>query len=134
MRIEVDLINTIKNINRKNEMNKIPPKLRKEMAGDDYYKTCSRKDLLDDHVCFPDPLTGKLLEWEHVMYWKGSQLQRKWCIIPICWLVHRGGKLDKEINEWIALNRASDSELEEISKAVDYKKKRKYLNNIYGIH
>lgn len=113
-------------------MNKIPPKLRLEMAADSYYTRCARKDALHDHQCEEDPLTGKLIEWEHVFYWKGSQLQRKWCIIPICWLVHRGGKLDKTINEWIALNRATEPELDEISKAVNYKHKRDYLNKIYG--
>lgn len=112
-------------------MNNIPPKLRQEMSCDEYYKFCSRFEALSDHQCQPDPLTGKLIEWEHVMYWKGSQLQRKWCIIPICYLVHRGGLLDKEINEWIALNRATDAELEEISKVTDYKHKRDYLNGKY---
>lgn len=113
-------------------MNKIPPKLREELASDRYYRRCARYEALIDHICEADPLTGKMIEWEHTMYWKGSQLQKRWCIIPICWLVHRGGKLNKEINEWIALNRATDEELEEISKAVDYKHKREYLNKKYG--
>ena len=113
-------------------MNNIPPKLRKEMAADPYYSTCARQTLLDDHECFPDPLTGKLIEWEHVFYWQGKQLQKKWCIIPICWLTHRGPEFNKEINEWIALNRAEDEELKEISKAVDYNLKRDYLNTKYA--
>lgn len=113
-------------------MNKIPPKLRSEMASDPYYEQCARREALHDHQCEADPLTRKLIEWEHVLYFKGSQLQKKYAIIPICWLVHRGGKLDKTINEWIALNRATDQELEEISKATNYKHKRDYLNKIYG--
>lgn len=112
-------------------MNNIPQRLRKEMAADPYYQVCIRKELLNDHECKACPLTGKLIEWEHVIYWKGSQLQEKWCIIPICYLVHRGGMLNKEINEWIALNRATDAELEEISRAVDYKYKKAYLNGKY---
>ena len=42
------------------------------------------------------------------------------------------GILNKEINEWIALNRASDEELEAVSKAIDYKRKREYLNGKYS--
>lgn len=115
-------------------MNKMPLKLRKELSEDSEYKTCLRKVLLNDHECQRDPLRpSQAVEWEHVIYWKGSQLQRRWCIIPICWLTHRGPLLKKEINEWIALNRATDKELEEISKAVDYKHKRDYLNKIYAI-
>lgn len=112
-------------------MNNIPLKLREEMSEDDYYYSCSRKDLLDDHVCEPDPRTGKLIEWEHVFTFASKQLQKKFAIIPICWLVHRGGKLNKEINEWIALNRATDEEIQEISKAIDYQHKKKYLNSKY---
>ena len=101
------------------------------MSEDPYYQKCARKELLNDHECEPDPLTGKLIEWEHTHYWQGKQLQEKWAIIPICWLVHRGGELNKEINEWIALNRATDDELEKISKVVDYQRLKVYLNKKY---
>ena len=111
----------------------IPPKMREEMANDPFYKKCCRKALLQDHQCEADPLNGKLLDWEHAIYFKGSKLNEKWAIIPICWLVHRGGKLNKEINVWIALNRATDDELRAISKAEDYIAKRERLNAIYGI-
>ena len=114
-------------------MNRIPTKLREEMALDPKYKRCMRAVLLRDHVCEPDPMGGKLIEWEHSILFKGKQLQKKWAIIPICWLVHRGGQLDKEINEWIALNRATDEELIAISKAVNYLQKRDYLNKKYGV-
>ncbi len=114
-------------------MNNIPPKLREEMANDPIYQLCLRKELLDDHVCEPDPLTGKLIEWEHVINFGGPQLQRKWAIIPICWLVHRGGKLNKEINRWIALNRATPEELKAVSKAIPYLNMRERLNKIYGV-
>lgn len=118
--------------NQKRIMNNIPQRLRKEMAADPYYEKCARKELLDDHNCEACPLTGKLIEWEHVFYWAGRQLQEKWAIIPICYLVHRGGMLDKTINEWIALNRATEEELKAISKSVDYLHKKKYLNEKYG--
>lgn len=110
----------------------MPPKLRAELAQDPEYRICMRRALLGDHNCQADPLTGKLIEWEHVFIFASNQVQKKWCIIPICWLVHRGGQLNKEINEWIALNRATDAEIAEVSKAVDYKHKKKYLNQKYG--
>lgn len=113
-------------------MNKIPPKLRQEMADDPYYKRCARADIFNDHICRPDPLSGKMIEWEHTLTFKGSQLQKKWAIIPICWLVHRGGMMVKEINVMIALNRATETELNEISVAVDYVALRDRLNKKYA--
>ncbi len=112
-------------------MNNMPNKLRKECAADPEYTHCMRRKLLRDHSCQSDPITGKLIEWEHAMMFQGRQLQKKWAIIPICWLIHRGGKLDKEINMWIALNRATVEELREISSAVDYQMHRDWLNKKY---
>lgn len=114
-------------------MNKIPPKLRAEMSEDPFYQRCARKVLLDDHECERDPLKPwQVVEWEHVETFGGSQIQSKAFIIPICWLTHRGGLLDKEINLWIALNRASDEELKSLSKSTDYLFERERLNGIYG--
>jgi hypothetical protein len=57
-----------------------------------------------------------------------------WAIIPICWLVHRGGKLDKRINEWIALNRATDEDLAKYpKKEAEWRKGRELLNRRYGL-
>lgn len=113
-------------------MNNIPKQLREEMARDPYYTKCARADLLGDHVCEPDPVTGKLIEWEHTIIFASKQLQRKFAIIPICWYVHRGQGLKKEINVWIALNRATDQELKEISVAINYLRERDRLNKLYG--
>ena len=38
----------------------------------------------------------------------------------------------KEQVSWIMLNRASNEELERYSKAVDYKRERDRLNELYG--
>jgi len=114
-------------------MNKIPPKLREEMAQDGYYSTCSRKAIFEDHICQPDPLTGKMVEWEHTLIFASKQIQEKWAIIPICWFTHRGGHLDKEKNVIIALNRATDDELRKYSKTINYIELRKRLNKKYGL-
>ncbi len=113
-------------------MNNIPKTLREDMALDPYYKMCARNALLGDHICRPDPLTDKLIDWEHALIYGGKQIQKKWAIVPICWWAHRGPGLVKEINVWIALNRATYADLYSISKAVDYIKMRDYLNNKYG--
>ena len=113
-------------------MNQIPQKLRREMSADPEYKICLRKKFFSDHHCEPDPLTGKLIEWEHSMYFQGRQLQKRWAIIPICFLVHRGGMLDKTKNEFLALNRATDDELKEVSRAADWIAVRGRLNKKYG--
>lgn len=102
------------------------------MAADPYYKTCARSNLLHDHMCKPDPVTGKLIEWEHTLIFASKQVQKKFAIIPICWYVHRGPALVKEINVWIALNRATDEELREISKVVNYFRERERLNKKYA--
>lgn len=113
-------------------MRPMPIKLRNEMDMDEYYHRCARYDLLRDHICKPDPISGKLIEWEHAFIFAGKQINERWAIVPICWLAHRGGYMVKEINEWIALNRATDEELRKYSKAVDLIYKRNYLNKIYG--
>ncbi len=110
----------------------IPLKMREQMSQDPAMKVCMRKILLNDHECEADPLTGKLLDWEHALTFAGSKINKPFAIISICYLVHRGGKLNKEINRWISLNRATDQELRDISKAVPYLNERERLNRIYG--
>ncbi len=103
------------------------------MAADPYYHSCARNGILHDHVCRPDPLRpSKLIEWEHAIKFRGRELQKKWAIIPICYHVHRGDGLNKEINVWIALNRATDEELKEISLSENMIEKRNRLNEKYG--
>ncbi len=113
-------------------MTKIPLPLRAELAGDPFYKLCARKEALHDHECQPDPLTGKLIEWEHALIFASKQVQERYAIVPLCWYVHRGPGAIKEINEWIALNRASMYEILEISRVVDQSRKRDFLNRRYG--
>jgi hypothetical protein len=114
-------------------MNNMPPALREDCANDPLYKTCMRRELLNDHICKSDPRTGKLIEWEHALIFASKQVQKKFAIVPICWWAHSGPGLVKEINEWIAINRATDEELQSLSKVVNYFRKREYLNSKYGI-
>lgn len=114
-------------------MRPIPPKLRQEMDADPLYHICLRNHILNDHECQPNPLNGQLIEWEHAIIFAGQQVNEKWAIIPICWYVHSGPKLNKEINVWLALNRATVEELKAVSKVVQYVNMRERLNKLYGV-
>jgi len=107
-------------------MRAIPPKLKKEMQEDPYYKVCARK---------AHGNCGGRITWEHTIIYKGKQLNEKWAIIPLCEYHHAvnnyqdRGDLDKNENIRIALNRATDEELVKISRAIDYIALRERLNH-----
>lgn len=111
----------------------IPQELRAEMALDPYYSICAKKGRFD-HVC-----SGRIT-WEHAVIYASNKVQKKWAIIPLCEFAHSvnthqdGGDLNKEINLWIAVNRATDDELRAISKAMDYIHHRAWLNAKYGVY
>lgn len=110
----------------------IPNKIRKEIQNDESYSICSLRD-------YPGHICGGRITLEHAIESKGKRLQEKWAIIPICARAHEvdefqdAGTMSKELNIWVALNRATDDELIAISKADDYIEMRAYLNNKYGV-
>lgn len=112
-------------------MNNLPCKLRARLASDPFYKTCARKDLFG-HEC-----AGRIT-WEHAMTFGGKQIQTMYSIVPLCEKAHSvdnyqdAGDLNKKLNVWIALNRATDDELVSISKAMDYFRYRSFLNEYFG--
>lgn len=109
-------------------MRTIPAKLKKEILLNPYYKVCARKDSDCD---------GRIT-WEHAIIFAGRQVNEMWAIIPLCTYHHSvdlhqdGPGLNKEINVWIALNRATDDQLREVSKVIQYIRERNRLNSIYG--
>ena len=111
-------------------MNNTPKKLRDKWSLEGK-KICARAN---EGGC------GGRLTKEHTIIFKGKQLQEDWAIIDLCERHHAvlnyqdNGDLQKEKNVWIALNRASDEELEAISKVIDFKRKRDYLNKKYGTY
>ena len=113
-------------------MRTMPMKLRRECENDPAYSRCARQEALHDHICQPRPSDGQLIEWEHAIIFAGKQVNEKWAIVPLCWYVHSGPGLVKEINVWLALNQAKDSELDAVSKVLKYVLKRKKLNQKYG--
>lgn len=105
----------------------------KTMLDDPYYKVCARAGL-HGHIC-----DGRIT-FEHVLIYAGRQVQEYWAIIPLCECGHSVdhyqdmGDLNKSINVWIALNRATDDELRKYSKAVNYIQLRATLNLQYGVY
>lgn len=110
-------------------MRRIPKKLREELASDPEYSVCALKA--------PFACDGRIT-WEHAIIFGGKQVQERWAILPLCERHHGVGKyldagtLQKERNIWIALNRATETELHKYSKAVDYFSVRKRLNEKFG--
>ena len=111
-------------------MRPIPPKMKEEMAADPFYKKCAR---IKDGEC-----RGRVTI-EHAIIFSGRQLNELWALLPLCSYHHSvdqyqdGPGLDKRKNWWIALNRATDEQLKEYSRAEDLIQKRDWLNSIYGV-
>lgn len=102
-------------------MRPIPKKLRDEISSDPYYKKCC--------------ITGKTserIEWHHNLIYAGNQRNEKWCILPLAESVHENITKYKEICDWIMLNRASELEIQQVSKAINYTRMREILNKKYG--
>lgn len=94
-----------------------------ELSKDPYYSRCA--------------LTGKTnkqtkIDWHHNLIYAGKQVQEKFAIVPLSRDIHNNIVKHKEKVDWIMLNRATDEELERYSKAIDYKRERDRLNEIYG--
>lgn len=110
-------------------MRAITPKQRQQIDEDPFYKVCCRRS---EGNC------GGRITIEHVFIYAGRQIAEMWNYIPLCEYHHGvlnyqdGGDLNKEINAWVALNRATDAELLPYSKATNYIEMRSKLNNIYG--
>lgn len=92
-------------------MNQIPPKLRREIEADPYYKNCCITGM---------PATLVKIEWHHNFIYAGRQVQEKWCILPIDREMHKQVRGDREMRErldWEMLSRATDEELKKYSRA-----------------
>jgi hypothetical protein len=94
-------------------MHPIPEKLKRILGNDPYYRMCAR---MGDGKC-----AGRIT-WEHVIIYAGRQVQEFWAIIPLCEYHHgvgtyqNTGGLDKQINIFIALSRATEEDLKKYPK------------------
>lgn len=114
-------------------MTKIPKKILDDILSDPYYKICARAGY-HGHIC-----DGKIT-FEHALIYAGRQIQEKFAIIPLCEKAHSvnkyqdGGDINKDINVWIALSRATPDQLHNYSKAINYSAKLTMLNTQYGTY
>lgn len=83
-------------------MRPIPPKLRKLIDANQYFKTCARKG---DGYC-----DGRITI-EHAWIYSGRQINELWAFVPLCWHHHLGAGLDKNKNRWLSLQRAAFTDL-----------------------
>lgn len=110
-----------------------PKKMLAQMELDPYYKHCALKGF-HGHFC------GGRVTREHAIIYASRRLNEYWAIVPICAKGHEvdafqdAHTMNKDLNRWVALNRATDIELRSISKAIDYIRERDRLNKIYGVY
>jgi hypothetical protein len=102
-------------------MTPLPLPLRHKLSNDPYYKICARKN---------EDCDGRIT-WEHAFIYAGRQVQERFALIPLCWHHHLGEGLNKEINHWISINRASEDDFAKYPKK-DWGQLKKYLNGKYG--
>jgi hypothetical protein len=108
----------------------IPKSLLSDILNDRYYRNCIR---------YKEGTCRGRITFEHTEIYKGRQIQEKWAIVPLCSYHHAVleyqdcGDFNKELGQAVALNRATDKELEKYSKTIDYKRRRDYLKQKYAI-
>lgn len=74
---------------------------------------------------------------DHPLEYSGKQIKEPWSEIFVCEYHHSVGKyqdsggLNKERNQWVALNKATVEQLKEYSKVVDLVALRANLNEKY---
>jgi len=111
-------------------MRKISKSVKEELLNDPRMHICARRD---EGGC-----NGSRITWEHAIIHAGRQLDEAWAILGICAFHHSVdefqdcGDLNKEKHEWLALRQAPTGRLKELSKAIDYEQKLKYLNSKYA--
>lgn len=108
-------------------MRYIPPALLAEILEDPWFAVCC--------------VSGKTrqqekIELHHNFIFASKQVNAKKFILPLSKSVHdrANNKEMKERLDWIMLSRMTEEEIKEISKAVDYGQRFKYLKGKYGIY
>ena len=107
-------------------MSKIPKKLRDQLALDPFYRTCCITGLPGS--------SWDRIEWHHNLIHAGKQVQAEFAILPVKHSIHMlaTNPIIKERMDWVMLNRASENEIRQYSKVVDFASRRRYLNEIFG--
>ena len=88
-------------------MRKISPHIKRAIDSDPYFKVCAR---------FDGDCDGRITI-EHAFIYAGRQVDELWAMLPLCTYHHAvnehqdGGDLNKEINEYLCLCRATMGDL-----------------------
>jgi hypothetical protein len=102
-------------------MRPIPKKMKEELAKDPFMKLCIHNN---------EECSGRI-EWEHAWTYAGKQINEIWAIVPVCYMHHRGGKLDKDYNRYVSLLRASEEDLKKYPRKNWKQIKNKLKNKNY---
>lgn len=104
----------------------IKPEVRQELEDDPFMQKC----------CVSDNQCRGRIQWHHHLKWAGQRSDRKEHILPLCEYHHE--KVDtKDIHErvdWVWLGRLNERQIEEISKAINYKYRKSFLFKKYGTY
>jgi hypothetical protein len=100
----------------------IPEDVQNELSESPRMKIC----------CVANEKCAGRIEWHHAMTFQSRRIQKAFAIVGICAYhhLHEAGCADRILR--VCLNLATDEELEEISKAIDYKAMRDRLNLQYA--
>ena len=102
-------------------MRPIPAAIRKIIATNPYYRVCARAA---EGEC------DGIITIEHAYIYAGKQINEIWALLPLCWYHHLGDGLIKWLNQYLALERATDEDLAKYPKN-DWKQLRHYLRKKY---
>lgn len=100
-----------------------------QLLNDSFYGECIRAK---ENSC-----RGRIT-FEHTLVFAGKQVQEIWAIVPLCSYHHEvdefqdNGDLQKEIGQWVALNRAKRVDFNKYPRN-DWANKKRYLNAKYGV-
>lgn len=111
-------------------MRPIPEAHKQVIDSDKYYKKCVRHK---EGTC-----RGRITI-DHCLTFGSKQISELWNYVPTCAYHHAvdnfqsGGDLNRELQTYYALNRATDEELKKYSKAINYIDLKRRLNIKYGV-
>lgn len=100
--------------------------VREELENDPFMSKC----------CITDGNCGGRITWHHHLKYGGKRSDNAEDILPLCQTHHdlADTKVVKEKIDWVWLNRLNESQIEKISKAINYAQRKKYLNEVYGVY
>lgn len=111
----------------KNKKSTIPLKLREKLGNDPEYGYCA---LTGERGTHDDPI-----EWHHNLRFAGSNVQERFCILPLLQSVHKQADniIMREKLDHIMLGRDTENKLvTEYSKAVNWAQRKIYLEEKLG--